>query len=91
MHTFYQLGEKYAFSPLFYPLSIIFFPQPVIWSVLKFISSVLKFISSVLKFISSETDVASNTLLSQCSPYFTPSSTLQPLFSVTPPPSKYDE
>ena len=30
MHTFYQLGEKYAFSPLFYPLSIIFFPQPVI-------------------------------------------------------------
>ena len=31
MHTFNQLGEKYAFPPFFYPLSIIFFPQPVIW------------------------------------------------------------
>ena len=29
MHTFYQLGKKYSFSPLFYPLSIIFFPKLV--------------------------------------------------------------
>ena len=27
IRTFYRFGEKYAFSPLFYPLSIIFFPN----------------------------------------------------------------
>ena len=27
MHTYYQLGKKYAFPPFFYPLSIIFFPN----------------------------------------------------------------
>ena len=33
MHTFYQLGKKYAFPPpFFHSLSIIFFPQHVIWS-----------------------------------------------------------
>jgi len=31
MHTFYQLGNKYAFSPFLHPLSIIFSPQNVIW------------------------------------------------------------
>ena len=30
MHTFYQLGKKYAFPPFFHSLSIIFFPLHVI-------------------------------------------------------------
>ena len=31
MHTFYQLGKKYAFPPLFLSPFNNFFPQPVIW------------------------------------------------------------
>ena len=31
MHNFYQLGKKYAFSPLFVSPLNNFFPQPVIW------------------------------------------------------------